>query len=488
MTTRSLIERRFDWIAVLGPIVAILYATGFAAYLLTEWPTIAIDPAFFQHTGWYVLQGGVPYVDIWDVNPPVPFAITTALAAIAGGNMYVLHLLSVILTLLVAAAGVLLVGWVAFLATEEDAAAVAAGLTMLVVPELFVLPLAGVWAQFYALFFGALALALALRDRPFLAGAAAALSAGSWQSGAAFLPLVVGMTYQRTGGTDALRTVAGGGVVIGVVVLVFAAAGALVPMVVQTVIAPLVAGSPYTLAERVFSILLVFGYGSVLLPVAFYGWAHTAACDRRSRWWIPTGGLLLGLQVLVVDLDGSTDAFLWLAFVALGVAVTVDRAIAWRSVAANRPSDDANRTNRYRWTVVVLVAGLIVLSGLAWNAGSPPPKSTLESMEQEAEPDEDLPISPGDADSPSMRTIYWEQLQPETCHYRLSWVEVRWIAMTDDRLDAERCDGWPNRIDRGQGRGDSSGSTATEAVRQRRVRRVPPRTRPGRRRRTTHVV
>ncbi|ADB61473.1 hypothetical protein Htur_2596 [Haloterrigena turkmenica DSM 5511] len=450
MSTRSLTESRSDWIAVLGSIVAVLFAIEFAAYLLTEWPTIAIDPAFFQHTGWYVLEGGVPYVDVWDVNPPVPFAITAALAVLSGGNMYVLHGLSVILTLLVAAANILLVGWVAFLVTGEDAAAVAAGLTMLVVPELFLLPLAGVWAQFYALFFGVLSLALALRDRPFLAGVAAALSAGSWQSGIAFAPLVVGMTYQRTGGKDVLRAIAGGGVVTGVVVLVFAAAGALVPMFVQTVIVPLVAGSPYTLAERGFSILLVFGYGSVLLPVALYGWASTAVRDLRTRWWVPAGGVILGLQVLVVDLDGSTDTFLWLAFVALGVAVTVERATAWRSVTTDRLSGDATRTNRYRWPVVVaVVAGLIVLSGLAWNVNSPPPKPTLETMEREAEPDEHLPISPDDADSPSMRTIYWEQLKPETCHYRLSWTEVRWIAMTDDRLDAERCGGWPNRIDRG---------------------------------------
>ncbi|SEV98881.1 DolP-mannose mannosyltransferase [Natrinema salifodinae] len=452
MPIRSPTEQCPGWLATLGPVVAVLYIGGFVGYLLTEWPMIATDAAFFQHTGWYILNGGVPYVDVWDVNPPVPYGVTAALAVLAGGNMLVLHGLSVTLTVVVAATSVLLVGRVAHLATGNDTAAVAAGLTMLVVPELFVLPLLGVRSQFYALFFGVLALALILRERPrpFLAGAAAALSAGSWQSGVAFALLVVGIAYQRTGRRAALSAIAGGGVVTGAVLVAFAAANALVPMVVQTVLAPLIAGSPYTLAERVYSILLVFGYGSVLLPVALYGWARVAVGDRRELRWVPAGGVILGCQVLFIDMDGSTDAFLWLVFVALGVALTVERANARWSVTAAIGGDDATRSNRSRW-VIFSVIGLLVLFGLVWNAGSPSLKSTLTEMEQENERDEVPPITVtwNEADVPPMRTIYWGMMKPETCHYRLSWNELRWISMTDDRLDARECPGWPSRIDRG---------------------------------------
>ncbi|WP_137291079.1 DolP-mannose mannosyltransferase [Natronorubrum halophilum] len=448
MAVRSRGDRRSDWLVVLGPIVVLMFVVGFAIYRVED-PPMVTDPAFFQHTGWYVLQGGVPYVDIWDVNPPVPFGITAALAAVSGGDMFVLHALSVALTVTVAAASVLLVGWVARLLTGEDIAAIAAGLSMFVLPALFILPMQGVRAQFYALFFGVAALALALRDRPFLAGVAAALAAGSWQSGGAFAPLIVGMAYQRAGGRGALSAIAGGGVVTGAVVLVFAAAGALVPMIVQTILAPLVAGSPYTLAERVYSILLVFGYASVLIPVAVYGWADAVVRDR-SRWWVPAGGLILGLQVLFVDMDGATDALLWLAFVAFGVAIAVERAVSWRSMT-DRRGGDAARTSHRRVAIVAVVAvvGLLVVSGMVWNHSSLSPQSTLETMQQEAEPEgEELPITPADGDVPSMQTIYWEQLKPETCHYRLSWNEVRWISMTDDRLDARECGAWPDRIDR----------------------------------------
>lgn len=266
--------------------------------------------------------------------------------------------------------------------TERHVAAIAAGLTMLIVPELVVLSLEGVRAQFYALFFGTLSLALVLRDRPFLAGVIAALSAGSWQPGAVFAPLIVGMAYQRKGGRGALSAIAGGGVVTGVVVVVFAAAGGLVPRVVQSIVAPLRAGGPYTLAERVYSILLVFGYGAVLFPVALYGWGRAAVRDPGSRWWIPVGGGILTLQVLFVDLDGSTDAFLLLSFVALGVAVTVERVIAWRAVSTAHQPDDTAQTNYNRWAgiLIVMLVAVLVFGGVVWHHDSPAMKQTFKRI------------------------------------------------------------------------------------------------------------
>lgn len=152
MSVISRLQTHSSWLVILAPSVAVVFAIGYARYLLVDWPTIETDPAFFQHTGWYVLEGAVPYVDVWDVNPPVPFGITAALTLLSGGNMLVLHALSTTLAVLVAAASVLLVGWIAHLVTGNDAAAVIAGLTMLVVPGLFFLSPEGVRAQFYALF------------------------------------------------------------------------------------------------------------------------------------------------------------------------------------------------------------------------------------------------------------------------------------------------------------------------------------------------
>lgn len=431
----TLDEYDLRWLTVLLPCVVLLFVASFVGYLALMWPETRTDPAFFQHTGWYVLNGGIPYVDVWDVNPPFVFGITAALAVLSGGDMVVLQTLSGVLMVAVNAASVLLVGRLAYRLTDNTAAAVAAGVVLLIVPEVYVMPVVGTRAQFYALFFGLVALALVLRDQPVAAGATAAVSAGCWQAGAGFALLVVGMAVQRAGRRGALAVIAGGSVVAGLVVLGFAAAGALVPMVVETVLAPLVGGAPYTLRGRIYSILLVLGYGMVVLPVAFYGWGHTVGHDVRNRWWVLAGGLLFGLQVLFVDMDGATDLVLWLAFVALGVAIAV-ASIAPTSVRVLGAVHIPDR----RWAVVA-VLGVLVLTGPLWHITSPL-KSTLQTEEEQAMPDVDLPMK-DEASVPDMRTIYWQKLTPETCHYRLSQNELRWIAATDDRIDATQCGHWP---------------------------------------------
>ncbi|UPM44229.1 DolP-mannose mannosyltransferase [Halocatena salina] len=425
------------WFVALFPCVGILFVLSYVGYLGFMWPETATDPAFFQHTGWYVLNAGIPYVDVWDVNPPIVFGLTAVLAAFSGGNMVVLQTLSGALMTVVNATSVLLVGWLAFRLTDDDVAAVAAGLVVLLVPEMYLMPPVGTRAQFYALFFGLVALRLVLQDRPVAAGALAALSAGCWQPGAGFVLLVGGMAAQHDGWRGTLSVVIGTGVVAGPLVLGFAAVGALVPMGVETILAPFVGGAPYTLPGRIYSILLVFGYGMVVLPVAFYGWSRTGH-DRRP-YWVIAGALLFGLQALIVDMDGSTDLVLWLAFVAFGVAL----AVAAVDPFPIRIPHIVTLQSR-QWIVVVLV--VLVLSGPVWHVTGSPLKSTLQDNEERATPDEELPITKDEASVPDMQTIYWEKRTPETCHYRLSRNELRWIAATDDRLHTIQCGQWPTEF------------------------------------------
>lgn len=428
------------WLVILSPWVVLPFALSFVSYLVGMWPETTTDPAFFQHTGWYILNGGVPYVDVWDVNPPLVFGLTAVLAALAGGDMVVLQTLSGVLMTAVNAASVLLVGWLAHHLTGDDAAAVAAGLVVLLAPAVYLMPPVGTRAQFYALLFGLVALAFALRDRPVAAGASAAASAGCWQPGAGLVFLVIGMAAQRSGRRGALAALTGVGVLTGLVVSVFAAAGALVPMGVETILAPLVAGEPYTLPERVYAVLLRIGYGTFVLPVAVYGWGLALVHHRRTHWWVPAGGLLFGLQVLFVDMDGATDMVFWLAFVAFGVAIAV-ASVTPSSLRLPRVKHIQNR----RW-IFVGVIGLIVLSGPIWHATSPPLESTLRDREERAMPDAELPPIEDETDVPDMETIYWQKLTPEACHYRLSRNEIRWIHMTDDRVNATRCGRWPGEL------------------------------------------
>lgn len=415
---------RRRWALVLVTCVTMLLAAGLVGYLAVDAERISTDSALFQHTGWYMTQGAIPYVDVWDVNPPLTFLIAAGLALLTGGNMVALHVASVALTVVAVLAGVVLTGWVAFDVTGDDAAAVAAGLVVLAVPEMYGLVGYGIRSQYFAFAFGALALALVRRDRPAWAGASAAASAGVWQPGGGLALLVVGIAGQRGGRRTALAAVGGGLALATLVVVPFAAAGAVVPMVVQVVVAPVVGGEPYTLVERGYQLLLTMGYAVVVLPIGLLGWIR-AARDRSSEWWIPAGGVLFSLMLAVVNFNGSLDAALWLLFAGLGVALVV----------AKLPAG-------WRWRVV---AGLAVLVAVApvWSVvPATPLKSPVEAGAERAEPETVPALVETQSSVPPMWKIYWQQRIPERCHYRLSWTELRWIATTPADLDAEECGRW----------------------------------------------
>ncbi|WP_312615952.1 hypothetical protein [Haloarcula sp. 1CSR25-25] len=40
--------------------------------------------------------------------------------------------------------------------------------------------------------------------------------------------------------------------------------------------------------------------------------------------------------------------------------------------------------------------------------------------------------------APDVRYVYWQQIEPSTCHYRLSLMELRWLDRTDSTTDS-RC-------------------------------------------------
>lgn len=412
------------WLLGLAPIVAVLFGASVVVFAILNRPIIAIDAALYQHVGWLVTRGGIPYVDIWDINPPLTFALTAGLAFLSGGNMLLLHALSAAVTLLVSVASVLLVGWLAARVTGEDIAALAAGLVLLAVPEVYGLPPYGVRSQYFALLSVAAALALAYRDRPLLAGVSVSASAGFWQPGIAAVPIVLGMILQRSGRRGFRRAAFGGLALAALTVFPFVAVGAVVPMVVETVVAPLYGQAPYTLLGRGYATLNALGYAAALLPVAGYGWL--LAFVSRDRWWVPAGGLVYTGVALFLNMNGSLDLLLWLVFVALGVAIAVE-SVAARSLC--------------RLGLVVFV-GLTVLVAPVWHVPAAPLKEPVETGQETASAKKVTQIRDHHLSVPGMRTIYWQKLRPETCHYRLSWTERRWILRTGARLGDETCGAW----------------------------------------------
>ncbi len=393
----------------------------------------------FQHGGWYVSRGAVPYVDFWDLKPPLVYAVTAALAVAAGGDVLVLHALSVLVAAAAVLASVALVGRLAHDLTGDGAAAFAAGLTILVVPATYGFPPFGIRPKYLALCFGVWSLFLAVRDRPAPSGAAAALGAGFHQQGAGIAALVVAIAASWTGRGGVVRAVGGGLLVAVAVVLPFALADALVPLFVETVLAPAATARRYTLPGRVLDIALELGYGTVVIPVAVYGWFRPN--DRRvgaavaadggssaSAWWVPVGGALYGSVALFVDLEGSLDMILWLPFLALGVGSLV---------ASLRPT---------RRVALLCVLGLLVVSGPAWDlAPDPPLRAELENARERHDVADFGHVPDRPSGVPDVRTVYWEKRKPDTCHYRLSEKERVWVHETGGDFRDARCGEWPGK-------------------------------------------
>jgi len=419
------LDRR--WFPLLvGTVAVVLAGATVGRFLLTPF-AVNRDSALFQHAGWYVLEGATPYVDFFDVKPPLVYAVTTVLAALSGGDMAVLHLLSVAVATAAVGAGVVLVGVLTHRLTGDGTAAYAAGVSLFVFPTVYAFPSLGIRPKYFAFCLGVGALVWAVDDRPGASGAAAAASAGFWQLGVLVAALVVAVGYRRGGRRGAGLAVGGGVAVAAAVVAPFVAAGLAVPLVVETVIAPVYAVERYTLAGRLLDAVVEVGLAGVaLLAVGAYGWLR--ALDRAASryWWVAAGGGVYALQTLL-EMQGAIELVFLFAFVGVGVG----------AVVAGR------RTADRRLRVLAVVVLLAAANGY-WAAGPVTPvKDGMETARESVGVSdyERLPERP--ADAPSMSTVYWEKRRPERCHYRFGKKQRYFAAETGSSLEKSRCGGWP---------------------------------------------
>lgn len=415
-----------DWRRLLVAGASVVVGVATVVQFASDPFHVSDDSALFQHAGWYLTQGATLYVDVWDLKPPLIYAVTTALAVVAGGNMAVLHLLSVAAAVAAVAGGVVTVGVLAHRLTGDPTAGLAAAGTMFVVPSVYLFPYAGVRPKYFAFLSAALALLFAVDDRPAASGAAAATAAGFWQLGAAVAPLVAAVGWQRTGRRGLARTLAGGLLVAAATVLPFVLAGLTVPLFVETVLAPLYGVERYTLPGRLLGLVVELGYGVLLVPLGAYGWYRGVAADPHRHWWVAAGGLAYSLQ-LFLELQGAIETILLVLFLALGVGLLVAHA-----------ETPARRT--------LAVAGVVVLAAasLYWAAAPATPVKDRVADAQQAHAVPDYPELPADPDGvPSMQTIHWEQRRPDTCHYRLGDKQKYFEHATGGTLRKEHCGQWP---------------------------------------------
>lgn len=183
--------------------------------------------------------------------------------------------------------------------------------------------------------------------------------------------------------------------------------GAVGAMPAETVIIPLVTPESHTLIPRVS--LAARSLGPAVVAMAVGGGAVVLAARRpyRARWWWVIGGTVwFGLVAYFVDYDSPTDAFPALVFVALGLAFLTTTLPRARPIAL---------------TGVIIAAGVTVVS-LGGVLGDPGGLSATRPLGSLAP----IPI-PGDGVTPPVRELFWERRVLESCHYRVSVLERRWL-------------------------------------------------------------
>ena len=120
-TTPAELHARIDanWFGLLVGVTTALVSLV-TVFLFSQNPFyVNKDSALFQHAGWWITEGGRLYVDIWDLKPPLIYFVTTVLAVVSVGDMALLHVLSIALTVVVVVGGVILVGVLTHRLTDD---------------------------------------------------------------------------------------------------------------------------------------------------------------------------------------------------------------------------------------------------------------------------------------------------------------------------------------------------------------------------------
>lgn len=439
------------------------------------------DSAFYEHAGWYVLTGARPYVDFWDPKPPLNFEITALTAALGGGDPQLIHAVNLLMTAAAVLASAALAAHLVWDATDDRTAGIVTGVALFTLPGLSYLAVQGYRPKYAMLALGLGALVAARTDRWALAGGLGAASAATWQGGAVFWLLPLGMAVQRlrTGG-PARRTggrfLSGTGVAVVVVLVPMVLLGVTRAMLVQTLLGSTMGEESILWFRAVRKGFEFYNYAFPVVGVGVLG--AVAAAWRRpgTWWWVVVGGAAAAFQVFRLDFDGPPDLFLGHAFVIIGVG------LAAHELRRRGVPDRTRAALAGLLVAVVLVqavtaggSGLLFASQDVWVEDDLAPEFDTGGEFDRSDVDwsgltvQEWP-APGANDEPYrrgtvlhyqysrvfMKTIYWNQLRPQTCHYRVGAMHRLWLLRTGGSPADATCGDGPSLSDVLSGRWSAS--------------------------------
>ena len=420
-------QRRVDdWLA--GRWRAVLLVVATVAQSLSAWRVLSRpgyphlrDSRIFEYVGWQVARGTTLYVEVFEVKPPLSYETTALLSVLAGDDQLLYHHLNVAVTCLAAVCVVVLVGELAHDATGEPAAAVAAGLSLYVLPLFALRSGFGFKAKYFVLATGLLAVWFARRERHGLAGAAAAASVGYWQVAVVFPVVVLAFAAER--GRRAVGRVVAGGAVVSALVLapvLLAGVDGVVAMLNQTVLVSQYASEGGALLDRADRLLGMLWWGRALFVAGLVGLALAATEARDRAWWAAACGAWFLAVAIAFDLDAAPDLFPSVAFVGVGIAIVAARA------------GRVARGTLLAATVAVVVLNVAFLGGVGVVSD---PMTLSTDPPPVADPAEgDAPYSTAEH-----HALLWYGLPAETCHVFFGPTQQAWVAAVDGSPTEERC-------------------------------------------------
>jgi dolichol phosphate-mannose mannosyltransferase len=238
----------------------------------------------------------------------------------------------------------------------------------------------------------------------------AVLGAGFHQLGLVFALLAAGLAFQAGGRRALARSTVGMAVTSVVVVLPIVLLGAFIPMVIEVLLVTALVPEGDGVPERIKKFTELLSYASVLVLPGLLGILSAAVIDLRRTWWIAVGSVWYVMAALFLDLDGHGDIFALAIFLgALGFGL-----FCW--LFCN--------------TMGKRVTLTLMLVPIAFN-------SVISPLPQPPGGGEKLVLN--EQGLPSIQYIYWHKIQPTTCHYRLSKIELNWMKITNGDFAEREC-------------------------------------------------
>lgn len=407
--TRERIGRRW-WVPVVATGGSLLHAVALWSILEDLGPTVhppLLDSIIYEYIGWYLSTGARLYVDIWEVKPPLVYEVTALVAVVTGDHMAVYHWTLVAFTLLASVAAALVVGQLVVATTGDPTAAAIAGLTPYTYPLFAWRGAIGFKPKYFVVLFGLLCVYAALTERPLASGLLGAASVGFWQLAVVFPGVAVGILYRRGNRRDLGRLAVGGGFLGGVILFPVIVWGALDEMVVETVLAPFIAGEGTAVTERLWLAIRMLGVPSAVAAFGLYGMGRAVLAEPGDFWWVGALATWLLGQVVFLDFDSAPDLLPLFAVLAIGVG--------FATALVDRSS--------WPLAVIVVLVGLAAVS-IRWG-GTPTGYSWLPPAQPTPVDTRTVPTVP--YTETDIRILFWRPLPSETCRAFYGGMQSRYL-------------------------------------------------------------